>query len=94
MKVLMKPELTSEFIEELSSQIGEAGSTHEVILELLNRGIIKEKTVRNYLIIKKYPKALRENHNQSNAATSFLSYKYGISERTVYHILKEKRNDY
>jgi len=92
--MIVKEDLIKEFIEELSEQIGERKSVKTVLKDLLGRGIIKEKTIRNYLIITNYPKALRDHHNQSNAATAYLSYKYGISERTVYHILKEKRNDY
>ena len=92
--MIVKEDLIKEFIEELSTQVGEKESAQDIISDLLDRGIIKDKTIRNYLIIKNYPKALRAHHNQSNAATAFLSYKYGISERTVYHILKEKRNDY
>lgn len=84
-------EIVEEFIRAFSEEYKTESS---LVRFLIQSGLIKQKTIRNYQIVKEYYFYLKENDGYSTKAVMDLSIKYDMSERQVQNILYTYRQDH
>jgi len=60
-------------------------------LFLLEKGIIKQRTASKYMVLELYPRALYEEESKT-AAVLRLEEETGLSDRTIWTMLKDQRN--
>ena len=84
-------ELVEQFIDGFSK---EYGTESDLVRFLIKSGLIKQKTIRNYQIIKDYLPYLKENNGYSTKAVMDLSIKYDMSERQVQNIIYTYRQEH
>lgn len=76
--------------EELDKRLGNNYNVEQVIYHLCERGIISEKTIRDRMIVYEYPIKLSTAKFGNTEVCKEISYKYEISERRFYQIIKNK----
>lgn len=84
-------EIVEQFIDSFSKEYNTESS---LVRFLISSGLIKQKTIRNYQIIKEYGYYLKLNDGVANKAVIDLSIKYDMSERQVYNILYTYRDEH
>ena len=81
-------EIVEHFIESFSKEYNTESS---LVRFLINSGLIKQKTIRNYQIAKEYNHYLELNEGVAYKAIMDLSIKYDISDRQVHNIISEQK---
>lgn len=66
----------------------------QMIDQLVTEGLLQERHMRHYLIIKQFPELLAENDGHITSTVYQLSDRYDLSERQVQNVLYKYRGRY
>lgn len=96
-----KQEIVNEFLDliykEVKLKYSEDAGIKNVVMYLIERGLVEPKRLRDYMIISDFHKILKENNGHSTYTFMDLSIKYDVSDRTCQNVVykqskKNKRN--
>lgn len=90
-----KLEIVYEYLELMESQITlklpDSATIKDILLHLLERGLIPPKKVRNYMIINDFDHLLVSNEGNRTHTFMDISIKYEITERQAQTIVYKER---
>lgn len=93
-----KLEIVNEFIDkayhDLKGRYSEDAGIKNVLMYLVERGLIEPKRLRDYMVVSDYPKMLKINEGHSTHTFMDLSIKYDISDRTAKNIVYAKKKTF
>ena len=89
-----KIEIIDEFVEncynDIKVKFSEEAGIKNVLMHLIERGLVDTKKLRDYMVIRDFPEILKENKGHITYTFMDLSIKYDISDRTAQNIVYKK----
>ncbi len=93
-----KEEIVLEFVDliydEVKRKYSEGAGIKNVLLHLVEKGLIDSKKLRDYMVIKDFTKIMDETKQSSTYTFMDLSIKYDISDRTAQSIVYRERHKF
>ena len=84
-------QFVNALVKKVYKDIGESASLEQALNYLVDRGILRRLTVRNYMILLDYDELLVKHHNNSYQSIIDISVKYDVCERQIKNIIYNAR---